>query len=162
MFCSKCGNIMPDGTRFCPSCGAEQHDHERAVNDFVQPFGQPLPSVGFGTAIKRFFQNYATFSGRARRSEYWLAILFWYIVSMALTIIAGDSGLTVLASLWSLATFVPALAIVVRRLHDTGKSGWYYLWILLPLVGWIIILVQLCKDSEPGTNQYGPNPKFCC
>ena len=63
-----------------------------------------------------------------------------------------------LAGIWSLVVLVPGLAVTVRRLHDVGKSGWYYLWILLPLAGPIMILIQLCKDSTED-NQWGPNPK---
>ena len=165
MFCSKCGNIMPDGTKFCPSCGAQQVPHSSAVNTRPQfEHGQPLPSVSFVTAIQLFFKNYANFSGRSRRSEYWFAWLFLWLVSTAFTILGGNEGgfLVALSSIWSLATLVPGLALSFRRLHDVGRSGLYLLWLLLPIVGWIMVIVQYAKDSQPGTNQYGPNPKFCC
>lgn len=165
MFCSKCGNIMPDGTKFCPSCGAEQAPHSSAVNTRPQfEHGQPLPSVSFGAAIRLFFTNYANFSGRSRRSEYWFAWLFLWLVSTVFTILGSEKGgfLFALSSLWSLATLIPGLALSFRRLHDAGRSGLYLLWLLLPIVGWIMVIVQYAKDSQPGSNQYGPNPKFCC
>lgn len=165
MFCSKCGNIMPDGTKFCPSCGAEQRPHSSAVNSRPQfEHGQSLPSVSMGAAIRLFFTNYANFSGRSRRSEYWFACLFLWLVSSVLTILGSENGgfVAAVSSIWNLATLVPGLALCFRRLHDVGKSGLYLLWLLLPVVGWIILIVQYAKDSQPGANQYGPNPKFCC
>lgn len=165
MFCSKCGNIMPDGTKFCPSCGAAQTPHSSAVNTRGQfEHGQSLPSVSFGQAIRLFFNNYANFSGRSRRSEYWFAWLFLWLVSTVLNWLSGNNGgfLYLISTLWSLATLIPGLALSFRRLHDVGHSGAYLLWVLLPIVGWIILVVQYAKDSQPGTNQYGPNPKFCC
>ena len=64
--------------------------------------------------------------------------------------------------IWSLATLIPGLSLSFRRLHDVGRSGLYLLWLLLPIVGWSMVIVQYAKDSQPGSNQYGPNPKFCC
>lgn len=110
------------------------------------------PSVGFGEAIKLYFSNYANFSGRTRRSAYFKAIIFINIITSAL------SGVPELAAIWSLVTLLPGIAMVVRRLHDTGRSGWYYLFLLIPLVGPILILVWICSDSTED-NQWGPNPK---
>jgi len=122
---------------------------------------QPRPQTGFLDAVKSYFVHYADFSGRARRSEYWYAILFQIVVSAVIGAIMGSvDGLGILGTLWSIATFVPGLALCVRRLHDVGKSGVWYLWILLPLAGGIILLVQFCKDSEAGPNEYGPSPKY--
>lgn len=117
--------------------------------------------MSFGEAIKTVFSKYATFSGRARRSEYWYFILFTVIISAAIGVISTfsrDVG-TILTGVWELATLIPSLALVWRRLHDIGKSGAWYFIILVPLVGAIILLVFICKDSQPGSNQYGPNPK---
>ena len=118
-------------------------------------------------AVTSVFQKYATFSGRARRSEYWYFTLFNSLVSSLLTVLGrnifGDGSstniFTMLASLYSLAVFLPALAVTWRRLHDVGKSGANYFWVFLPVVGWIMLVVWLCRDSQPGDNQYGPNPK---
>ena len=131
--------------------------------------------VGFVDAIKLFFNNYANFSGRSRRSEYWWVVLFNLIVQ-SLTYIPAyfmimsatmqhqePSGLAYLLSgiyfLFALATLVPSLALVWRRLHDIGKSGAYFFFFLIPFVGWIILLIWFLTDSDPNENEYGPNPK---
>ena len=112
-----------------------------------------VKSVSFIDAIKLAFTHYADFKGRSRRSEYWWATLGVMIISSLVTTILPD-----LAWIWGLVTLVPSMAMCVRRLHDVGKSGWFYLWMLLPLAGPIIILIQLLKDSSDA-NQWGPNPK---
>ena len=104
-------------------------------------------------AVKSCFRKYATFKGRARRSEYWFAYLFVWIVNMVCAYIP------VVNIIVPLVLIVGNLAVGVRRLHDAGKSGWYYLWLLLPLAGAIVVLIALCSDSE-GHNQYGPSPKY--
>ncbi len=112
-------------------------------------------------AIKSVFTQYAGFSGRARRSEYWYFVLFNAVVSGVLSGIAQSQGgiFTALSTVYSLGVLIPSIAVCIRRLHDIGKSGWYLLFILIPLVGAIILIVWYCKDSMPGENQYGPNPK---
>lgn len=112
-----------------------------------------VKSVSFGEAIKLYFNNYANFKGRSRRSEYWWAILFVNIVTLAISNLLPE-----LAGIWSLVTLVPGVAIVVRRLHDTGRSGWYYFVLLIPLAGPILMIVWLCSDSTED-NQWGVNPK---
>lgn len=114
---------------------------------------ETTPSVGFLEAVKLYFSNYANFNGRARRSEYFWAILFVNIVTTVLGFVLPEAS-----SVWALITLVPGFAIVVRRLHDTGRSGWYYLFILIPLVGSIMLLIWICSDSTED-NQWGPNPK---
>jgi uncharacterized membrane protein YhaH (DUF805 family) len=121
--------------------------------------------MSFGAAIASFFSKYATFSGRARRSEFWFAVLFTSLVSTAIAIVApgttqyvNDIAIqqaSVLSNLWQLAIFVPSLALSWRRLHDIGRKGTYYLFILLPVVGWILLFIQLVKDSQPGANEFG-------
>jgi len=109
----------------------------------------------------KVLKNYVNFKGRARRREYWGFALFYTLVLFALALagdILGDEN-GAIVSLYSLATFLPALAVLFRRLHDIGKSGWFWLFGLIPLVGWIIILIWVCKDSQQGENKYGPNPK---
>lgn len=108
----------------------------------------------------KVLKNYATFDGRARRKEYWMYTLFTLIVTILLTVIDGSVlKMQALAPVYGIATLLPGLAVTVRRLHDIGKSGWFFLIILIPLVGPIILLVWNCSDSTPGPNQYGPNPK---
>ena len=117
----------------------------------------------FVEAVKSVFTKYATFSGRARRSEYWYFFLFNCIVSALIgaigAAIGGESTANSLSSIWSLAVFIPTLAVSWRRLHDIGKAGGYWFLNFIPLVGQIILLVWFCKDSQPEDNQYGPNPK---
>ncbi len=116
--------------------------------------------MSFSEAVKSVFSNYAVFEGRARRSEYWYFFLLQLIVNVVVRILVNVSSVfSILAIIWALATLVPGLAVAVRRLHDTGKSGWFILLGLIPVVGGIIVLVFMVSDSLPGDNQYGPNPK---
>ena len=106
------------------------------------------------------FRKYAEFPGRARRQEYWMFTLINLLISIALFIVGLRSGaLAVVSGLYALAAFIPGLAVGVRRLHDTGRSGWMMLLSLIPIVGGIVLLVFLCQDSAPGDNRYGSNPK---
>ncbi len=112
--------------------------------------------------------KYATFSGRAQRSEYWYFILFYFVVYIAL-LLAGalmksssallGVGLSLLGMIFSLAMLVPSIAVSVRRLHDTDRSGWWFLIALVPLIGSLVLLVFFLLDSQPGDNRFGPNPK---
>ena len=120
----------------------------------------------FEEAVRSVLNNYANFSGRARRSEYWYFTLFNLIVETIFNRLGAaldgnflGTMIGVIAGVYGLAILVPSLAVAWRRLHDTGRSGWLYLLNLIPLVGSIILLVFLCQDSQPGSNQYGPNPK---
>lgn len=118
--------------------------------------------MGFGAAVQSVFSKYATFSGRARRSEYWYFVLLQVIVTAVLNGLysATESvAFSAILVLFDLALLVPSLAVCWRRLHDIGRSGAYYFFVLIPLVGWILLLVWMCQDSQPGANQYGPNPK---
>ena len=105
-------------------------------------------------------KKYATFDGRASRSEYWFFVLFNFIFSFAAQIVDGVLfGFTVLGAIYSLAMFIPSLAVTARRLHDTGRSGWMMLLSLIPLVGAIVVLVFLIQDSNAAGEKYGPSPK---
>ena len=112
----------------------------------------------FMSAIK---DNYANFSGRARRREFWGFILFYVIIYMTLSIVSVliYEQLVTIVGLFALAVFIPNLAVSVRRLHDIGKSGWFLLVGFIPLIGGIWLLILLCTDSDAGINEYGPNPK---
>ena len=126
----------------------------------------------FSEALKSFWSNYATFTGRSRRSEYWYIQLFLVVTNLAaagidLVLMDGDvdrfianGGGGIVGLVWILATIVPALAVLVRRLHDTGKSGWWALMILLPVAGAIVLLVFTVMDSDAHENQYGASPKL--
>lgn len=118
--------------------------------------------VSFTEAIKMALQqNYCNFSGRSSRSEYWWYSLFTFILGFIIAIFAGilgENAGNALTGIVYLALLLPGLGLTVRRLHDINKSGWWILINLIPLVGWIIMLVWLCKDSDPTDNQYGPVP----
>ena len=111
-------------------------------------------------------KKYAVFSGRARRKEYWYFVLFNYIIGIVLGLIEGLAGIaaetdfSVLAGLYSLAVLLPAIGVSVRRLHDTGRNGWWLFIGLIPLIGAIILLIYMVSDSQAETNQYGPSPKL--
>ncbi len=119
-------------------------------------------------------KKYAVFTGRARRSEFWYFVLFNFIASLVCAALDNAFGTAFTFNmgenvqqlpygyiylLYSLAVFVPSLALNVRRLHDVGKSGWFLFIGLIPVVGAIWLLVLFFKDSQPGINEYGPNPK---
>ncbi len=123
--------------------------------------------MGMQEAVTRVFNNYANFSGRARRSEYWYFVLFNMIVNAAfavlLSIVPAESALyrmfTGLSGLYSLAVFIPGLAVCWRRLHDIGRSGACWFFLFIPLVGPILLLVWLAREGDPGDNAYGSDPK---
>jgi uncharacterized membrane protein YhaH (DUF805 family) len=111
-------------------------------------------------------KKYAVFGGRARRKEYWMFFLSNLVISFVLILIdiligtfspQGSAGL--LQGLYSLVVLIPSIAVTVRRLHDTGRSGWWILIALIPFIGGIVLLIFMALDSEPGANQYGLNPK---
>ena len=126
----------------------------------------------FSEALKSFWSNYANFKGRSRRSEYWYIQLFLVVTNLAaaaidLVLMDGDvdrfianGGGGIVGLIWILATIVPALAVLVRRLHDTGKSGWWALMILIPFAGAIVLLVFTLMDSDGLANKYGISPKL--
>ena len=119
-------------------------------------------SVSFSEAIKLYFVNYANFSGRASKSEYWWSYLFNFLVLVVFATIsriipAASLALQMIYQLYSLAVIVPGISIVVRRLHDIGKSGKYYFILFIPIVGSIIMIVWLCRGSV-STNEWGPGP----
>lgn len=97
-------------------------------------------------------KNYAVFTGRARRKEFWMFVLFNCIVSFVIGFIGGLTKMPFLANIYSLAVFVPTIAVGARRLHDINRSGW---WQLLPIVN----IVFFCFDGTPGENRFGPDPK---
>jgi len=114
-------------------------------------------------------KKYADFSGRARRKEYWYFYLFEILLFVALEIVVfGLAGVTqssaiagvggVLLGIVALALIIPGLAVTVRRLHDTGRSGWWFLIVLVPIAGPLILLYFTIIESSPGENQWGPNP----
>ena len=128
--------------------------------------------MDFGAAVKSFWSNYSNFKGRARRSEYWYIQLFLVLTNLAaaaidLALMDGDvdrfianGGGGIVGLVWILATIVPALAVLVRRLHDIGKSGWWALIGFVPFVGALVLLFFSVQDSQAEANAYGPSPKY--
>lgn len=134
--------------------------------------------MGFGEAVSTGLRKFATFSGRASRSEFWWFAVFAALASYVLGIVdsavfgsilpldaSPESNVTVgatitvniglLGTVFMLGAFLP---VGVRRMHDVGRSGWWWLLLLVPVIGWIAILIFVCDKSQPGANKYGPNP----
>lgn len=127
--------------------------------------------MNFTAAIRSFWSRFADFKGRSRRSEYWYVQVFLVVTNLAvagidLALMDGDvdrfianGGGGIVGLIWIFATIVPALAVLIRRLHDAGKTGWWALVGFIPLVGAIVLLVFTVTDSSPGENKYGTSPK---
>ncbi|MEU4081414.1 DUF805 domain-containing protein [Streptomyces venezuelae] len=105
-------------------------------------------------------KKYVVFNGRARRKEFWMFELINVIISIVLTVVDLSLDMQLLSTIYSLAIFLPSLAVTVRRLHDTGRSGWWVLIGLIPLVGFIVLLVFACTEGDQHENEHGPNPKL--
>lgn len=111
-------------------------------------------------------KKYAVFSGRARRKEYWYYALFNAIISIVLVAVdfmtglfSFDANAGLFSGVYGLAVLIPSIAVGLRRLHDTNRSGWWLLIALIPLIGGIVLLVFMVQDSDQGDNRFGPNPK---
>jgi uncharacterized membrane protein YhaH (DUF805 family) len=127
--------------------------------------------MSFGAAVKSFWTNYANFKGRARRSEYWFVALFLFVTNLTAAIIdfallgsdvdrfIANGGGGVVGLIWILVTILPALSVLVRRLHDTSRRGWWALIGFVPFVGGIVLFVFSVLDSLPAENTYGLSPK---
>ena len=115
--------------------------------------------MGFIESIQTVYSKYVSFSGRGSRSEYWWFYLFYFIVVVVVSFVSysvSDSNFLLL--IWELGNILPLLAVQVRRLHDTDRSGWWCLIGLIPLVGWIIVLVWVCTEGTGGDNRFGADP----
>lgn len=183
MYCKNCGKQIDERQKFCPYCGSPNGG---STETFYEPKRDYPEKINMISAYKLMFKNYAKFKGRSRRSEYWYAelanLLIVLAVFLLIVVLGGvgvmlpttygdsysDSGLIFmgisgiiwfLLVIYAIALIVPRLALMIRRLHDTGKSGWYLFLSLVPFVGGIIMLVFMATDSQPGFNQYGKNPK---
>lgn len=142
-FCSNCG-AQPDPLAIvCVNCGCSLKTNRKSANE-----KQTEVVNSFGGAISSCFKKYATFSGRANRSEYWFFCLFTCLLNLLL-------GWLFIPAL---ITLLPSLAVGVRRLHDTGKSGWWLCISFLPFIGAIWLIVLLCQPSQEEDNEYGANP----
>lgn len=114
--------------------------------------------MSFAEAVSVCLKKYATFSGRARRSEYWWFVLLGLGVNVIAAIVDNAAGTSIFAIVAGLGLFLPGLAVAIRRLHDTNRSGWWYLLVFVPF-GAVALIVFCCQDSVPVVNAYGPSPK---
>lgn len=107
----------------------------------------------FQEAIRVCFQKYADFNGRAKRPEFWWFVLFTFLASLILSMVSN-----VLYGLFSLATIIPSLAVGARRLHDIGRSGWWQLLGLVPVIGWLVLIFWCAQESNTAANEFGEVP----
>ncbi|MBB1292097.1 MULTISPECIES: DUF805 domain-containing protein [unclassified Pseudoalteromonas] len=104
-------------------------------------------------------RSYADFSGRSRRKAYWMFVLFNTIFSIVCNAVDSLLGTMFIGTIYSLALLIPGLSAGARRLHDTNRSGWWQLLWLVPVIGWIVLIVFYAQNSQEGENDHGPNPK---
>ncbi len=147
VFCRACGGTLHSTAPLCPHCGAPQGGGGDGI------------TRTFGSSIAMCFSKYATFQGRAPRAEFWWFYLFVIIGMLVTSIIGGVSDSSALGGiaygLFSLGILLPNLAVSVRRLHDTDRSGWWLLIMLIPLIGTILIIVWFCSRGTRGPNRFG-------
>jgi uncharacterized membrane protein YhaH (DUF805 family) len=149
---SPSGYLAPASAQPAPSLPSQQNA------GFSYSSAQGQSALTFEESIKTCFAKYATFSGRATRSEYWFFALFYFLVvlgSLFVFAIFENDYLALLGAIAWIALLLPTTSSLVRRLHDTGKSGWWY-WLSLVPIGGIVVIVFLCQPSEPSANRYGP------
>ncbi|MEC5408039.1 DUF805 domain-containing protein [Paraburkholderia sp. MPAMCS5] len=143
VFCRGCAKSIHKTALACPGCGAPQQAVAAPAAKFEQPF----------TYYVDVLKQYAVFSGRARRKEFWYFTLFSTAISIVLSSISAAMGVSdVLGSIYSLAILLPSVGVMIRRLHDTGRSGW---WSLLVVIN----IIFLAQEGNPGQNPYGDDPK---
>jgi len=163
-FCPQCGTQLKAGAKFCGACG-------QAVDPAVATYASntsntpPVEDLSLFEFFAKCIKNYANFRGRARRKEYWGFVLFNMIFMFVIQIFAGilvvaveSTFPTILYQIYILFVALPNFAVMVRRFHDTGRSGWNWLW-ALTIIGIIVIFVWLCTKGNSGSNKYGPDPK---
>lgn len=129
----------------------------------------PRP-VSFFEAVSLYYSNYANFSGRASRSEYWFVALYSFIFGIGFSVLALSTGtidpytgapqgnglVSAIYWIWILVNFIPSLSVLWRRLHDVNKSGGYAFMVLIPFIGWIFVLIALVKEGDLHENRFGP------
>lgn len=175
-FCPQCGAIIEAVNTSSQSSGAGDNPFQ-AGSQAPSNAGLRMGSFGggagaadvptFSEAFPMVMKKFATFSGRASRPEFWY---FWltcflvnFIFNMIVQLVGQESAVSnivaIVQGLFSLAVIIPYIAVAVRRLHDTNRTGWWCLLLLVPVIGWIILLIFLAGAPTPGTNMYGPQPR---
>lgn len=114
--------------------------------------------MDFATAIRTCFGKYADFSGRAPRSEFWYFVLLILLGNIITGLFDRSIGMAILGWLFTIAIILPNIAVSVRRLHDLGRSGWWYLLVFVPVIGWLILLFWFIQPGTSGPNAHGPDP----
>ena len=175
-FCPQCGAIIEAVNTSSQSAGTDGNPFQ-AGSQAPSNAGLRMGSFGggagaadvptFSEAFPMVMKKFATFSGRASRPEFWY---FWltcflvnFIFNMIVQLVGQESAVSnivaIVQGLFSLAVIIPYIAVAVRRLHDTNRTGWWCLLLLVPVIGWIILLIFLAGAPTPGTNMYGPQPR---
>ena len=179
-YCAGCGSQIDDDARFCGDCGKAVSGSTPSAARFepVSPGNEdswklPMAETGTGDGMTfgyylQGLQRYADFEGRAGRAEFWWFTLVLYGIQIGIVVIgalllgtfASALETVSIVMLWvhGLGTFLPSLAVTARRLHDTGRSGWWMLIALIPFVGWIPVLIFLLLPGNAGPNEYGRGP----
>ncbi len=164
--CPNCQTVFMIGDGEMPLEASQQYQQVLSgqAGTYQTPVGNDRSMFDWYRVV---LSKYADFHGRSRRSEYWYFFLVNLFISIGLAIADVGFGLMitpdigVLGLVYGLAVFLPSIAVIGRRLHDTGRTGWWWLIALVPLVGIIVLIVFLAEDSDPGeSNYYGPNPKL--
>ncbi len=173
-FCGKCGKEIGAGDEFCGKCGKKLDTNKNEGTDSLeevrhnadrkpQPIGGPIKHVG------TCFKKYANASGRARRAEYWYFQLFSLVGLFTASVfdliffpsyVTANGGTGPLYVVFVIGVLLPSIAVGVRRLHDTGRSGWTLLLGLIPLLGALLLFIFTVTDGDDKENEYGPNPKL--
>jgi len=148
VFCKGCGKELHESAPTCPHCGAPQFARSAGAN------GASKADEGFFDLGLMPLKKYATFSGRARRKEYWYFVLVYMLAAVVMGILAAILGRAgaILTSVFYLGVIIPSLAVGVRRMHDTDRSGW---WLIVPIAGFVF----LCLEGQRAPNRFGDDPK---
>jgi uncharacterized membrane protein YhaH (DUF805 family) len=167
MECPFCKEEIKEDAIKCKHCNSNLSQPVASANAQAGTATQAIVEQAAFSYYTAVWKKYATFSGRARRKEYWFFGLFNLIAAFLLGFVDGlfgtlnvETGLGLFAGVYNLAVFIPSLAVAVRRLHDIGRSGWWLLLALIPIIGWIILIVWTCSDSHEEPNEHGTNPKY--
>jgi uncharacterized membrane protein YhaH (DUF805 family) len=149
VFCRGCGAQIHETASACPKCGAPQ-----GLPKFEQ---RPQTFMG---AVANSLHRYGRFSGRSTRAEYWYFILFTFLVALVAGFAEGIflGGSQIISTIVNLALLPPSLAIQVRRLHDLDRVGWWWWLTVVPIVGWLILLIWNCTHGTRAENRFGPDP----